>query len=350
MKNVKEKVIDSFIEHSSQKLENIVQNSSNQLKVSAAKFMQVYFNFQEKIAQTEFLSQRMQELRHLAKEANESLPSEYNNYLQERKKILSENNWDILYSAILVFQEELNSFLGQQIKTVFVATSGRKGKKQVEIYELPTQNFLKPGISSKNKFIGKLAVSLRKLRDQANGAKKIIVEDEKYFNDLSQTYLEALERYNQLKLEGIYGFYYQIKNQFNIVNVKNKGDMGEAFLNGVLGKKKKALNKNIETNLKIFGGLVIEVDSGSGLLFGDFTGAEGIEYSAKSMGASFLGISQVVSLAQDILSGNIITKNDLKNKQKEYLNRSGLRNQVQIVVDENLQEILKNLKLKRSKV
>lgn len=347
MEQVKEQIIEQLTEQSAQQLENIIQNSSNQLKISAANFMKVYFEFEAEIKKIELLSVKMQELRESAGNASENLPNEYYNYLQQRKNIMSEEKWNNWYAAVVEFQKKLNSFLGQQMKTVFVAVSGRKGTKQVEIYELPIQNFLKPGISKNNKFIGKLDASLKKLREETNGAKKISFENDEYFSDLSETYLEALERYDQMKSKELQGFYYQIKNQFEIVDVKNKGDIGEAFLNGALGKKKIPLGKNIEINLKNFGGFVIQVDNASGLLFGDFSGKGKIEYSAKSTGASFMGFPQVISLAQDILSGNIVNKKDLKNKQKEYLDRGSTRNQIQTVIDESVQEILKTLKLQR---
>jgi hypothetical protein len=52
------------------------------------------------------------------------------------------------------------------------------------------------------------------------------------------------------------------------------------------------LAKHIETNIGRFALVVLEVDTGSGILSGDFASQDGkIQYAAKSFGASMAGVT-----------------------------------------------------------
>ena len=340
--NIEQQIVDIFDRESIPVLENIIRQSTNKLQVIAARFMKNYINVQNQIQQIEIDAIKMQEMRHTAKESNSSLPQKYQQLLNARKQIMTQSWWNQIIANADEFQNELNALLGQQISTVYVATQGRGKNKQVKIYELPQGEFIKPGISSANKVVGRYQISLTQLKQKA---KELIPDKDRDIAALSQTYLTALARYEELKAKKYAGFYWLTsKKKYRMIAVSNKGDIGEAFLNAALGKKKIFMGTNIEANLSQFAKLVAKVDSGSGLLFGDFTGDNGIEYAAKSEGASMLGMQQMVTLAQEILSGQVVDVNGLRQKQKQYLQAGTLRNTIKTDVHDELKALLNIIK------
>ena len=338
MVELENKVIDIFDEETNKTIETIISSNANQLQVLAANFLKNYNNVKDQIYKIEDYSEKMQQLRHSAKNSQTSLPKEYENLEKERKNLMNKSWWEKVESNANQFQIGLNSLLNQKIATVYVSVSGKKGSKKVSIYELPQGEFIKPSISSSNKLVGRYQVSLKTLKN----LQKIIPEESRNIEDLDYTYLTALERYEKMKTHKFYGFYWiNSRKKYEMVSVSNKGDIGEAYLNAALGKRKILMGKNIEGNLKRFAKLVVQVDSGSGLLFGDFTGANGIEYAAKSQGASTLGMQQMVDLAKDIITGKIVDEQALRKKQKEYLKEGSVRNKIRKDIDEEIRTILK---------
>lgn len=338
---IEEQVFDLFAENSVSKLEEIIQYNSNALKVSAALFIKNYIEVKDQIQTIEELSQKMQEMRRMAQKAGNNLPQEYEEYAKARKQLMTTAWWQKVQSNVDKFQTDLNAVLGQKISTVYVAASGRGANKKVHIYELPQGKFIKPGISSSGHVVGRYQVSLQSLK---KAAIEIVPDDAHYSQALAETYLLALERYNKLKAQKIAGFYWKnSKNKYEMITVSNKGDIGEAFLHASLGKRKIMIGQNKEGNLKRFAKLVAQVDSGSGLLFGDFSGQNGIEYAAKTEGASVLGMQQMIKLAEEIILGQIVDKTTLQQKQKQYLAQSSLRNYIKTNIEENIDDLIRSI-------
>ena len=335
--------IEQFTEATVTELTKIIQSSNNALMVSAARFKRNYLEVKDQIVKIEEIAQRMQNIRHSARESSTTLPKEYERLAQSRQQLMNAAWWEKVQHNMEQFQIELNAMLDQKIATVYVTTSGRGKNKKVHIYELPQGEFIKPGISSTNRLVGRYVASLQSLRSKAI---ERFPDKDRNIEILSNTYLLALSRYEQLKARKISGFYWKEwnkKSPYGMVTVSNKGDIGEAFLHAALGKRKILMGKNMEGNLKRFAKLVVQVESGSGLLFGDFTGADGIEYAAKSEGASMLGMQQMIDLAEEILSGTIYDVATLRKKQQQYLKASAPRNMIQTDLDGHIQDVIKNL-------
>ena len=338
---IEDQILDIFAANSAEELQKLISQTTNPLITAAANFKKNYLGIQEQIQAIENISMRMQLLRHSAKNSTTNLPVEYAQLKKARAQLMSEAWWQQVENNMNQFQFKLNEILGQKISTVYVTTSGRGKNKQVHIYELPLEGFTKPGISSQGKLVGRYSISLKQLR---NKAKEIFPLEKRDMQALSDTYLVALERYNAMKKHNYNGFYWKnSKKQYEMIRVSNKGDIGEAFLNAALGEQKIMMSQNIEGNLKRFAKLVAQVDNASGLLFGDFRNSQGMEYQAKSEGASTLGLQQMVNLADEILTGNITTISVLKQKQKQYLKQSYLRNEIKTELEETTKNLIKEL-------
>ena len=339
--DISKEIIEGFIEGSTEKTEEIIQENTESLKDVAETFIKNYNKFKDQVILIEQISERLQKLRHQAAESKESLPEEYQNLLNQRKNIMTAKWYDEVEENASLFQQQLNNFLGQRVETVYVTTSGRGKSKQVHIYNLPQGKFIKPGISSSNKLIGRYQASLRQLRKEKIKELSSSI-DKKYKTSLDKVYLTALDRYEELRKREYHGFYWlNSKKKYETITVSNKGDIGEAYLNAALTQKVK-LGQNLEGNLKRFAKLVAQVDSTSGLLQGDFE-KDGIQYAAKAEGASTLKMQQMINIANEILSGKIYDEKTLKEKQKNLLQQGSLRNFIKTDVDEEIRELLKIL-------
>ena len=73
---------------------------------------------------------------------------------------------------------------------------------------------------------------------------------------------------------------------------------------------------------------VAKVDNESGLLKGDVTVGQ-IEYAIKGVQASTLGLTQVIQIAQTILSKTTYIRKDLQEQKKEFHKRTGTRNHIE---------------------
>lgn len=294
----------------------------------------------------EHCSLKMQEFRVAARLAQTDLPEEYEQYQQTRKNIMTEAWWHKVENSVNTFQREVNNLLGQTIKTVYVATSGRGKSKQVNIYELPVTAVTKPGINSHNQVVGRYRPTLTYLRSKAiNLTHQEQQENDQWYKSLSETYIEAIRRFDKMKNNAIAGFYWSEGKgkKAGYISVSNRGDIGEAFAQAVLQEHKIQMSKNIEGNLKRFASLVAQVDSISGLLQGDIKGKNGVQYAAKTYGASTMGIDQAIQLAQEILSGQIVNVTDLQNKQKQYIQQGSLRNHIVTDINEEVEILIKDL-------
>lgn len=341
-----EQISDNIIENFIEEVTKIIteQGETQALQIISNEFLVKLQQFEDQINNIEKQAEHMQNLRHsLGSGYKEAV--EYKKLLQERKKMMSDLQWQQFMAIIEKYTIQLNSILGQQIKTVYVSVSGRKNNKQVNIYDLSGQNdqFFKPGISKTNQLIGRLTPTLKQLKVQGMEITKFDLRTESEVETLKETYLESLNRYIKSKQRRII-YWKKQKNNYDAVWVSSKGDIAEAFLNSLFSNKPK-LGKGLETNIGRFARVVLEVDSGSGMLSGDFASQDGkIQYAAKSFGASMAGITQLIDLAKQINKGEIYNIEQLKQVQKNKAEIAGLRNLLLQDINENKDELIDFIK------
>lgn len=346
MSDIVQDIIDYYSEESVPLLESMIRENTSTLQVAAAQFMKNCIAVKGQIDSIKELSRKLQEKRHSIENASISLPQEYQRLFNARKNLMTTALWHQIENNVNTFQAQLNELLGQSIKTVYVRVSGRQGQRMVNLYELPLRDVTKPSISSNNTIVGRYSLSLAYLQSQAtNLSQQLASDDPVYYQLLSDTYLEALARYEKIRTHQYSGFYWrERKGKSGFISVTNKGDIAEAFANAALGKKKILMNTNIEGNLKRFAKLVVKVDNTSGLLYGDIESQDpNIQYAIKTAGASTMGVTQAIQLAQEILSGQIIDKIGLQKKQQQYLNQGVARNEIVGDINNELNTLLQTL-------
>lgn len=346
-----EQISDNIVENFIEEVTKIIteQGEAQALQVISNEFLVKISQFKDQIDNIQKQAEHMQNLRHSLGNGYKEA-TEYKKLLQERKKMMSDLQWQQFMTIIEKYTIQLNSILGQQIKTIYVSVSGRKNNKQVNIYDLSGQNdqFFKPGISKTNQLIGRLTPTLKQLKTQGLEITKFDLRQESEVETLKNTYLEALNRYINSKQRRII-YWQKNKNNYDAVWVSSKGDIAEAFLHSLFSNKPK-LAKHIETNIGRFALIVLEVDTGSGILSGDFASQDGkIQYAAKSFGASMAGITQLIDLATQISKGEIYNIEQLKQVQKTKAQSAGLRNLLLKDIEEEKDELIDFIKQNLSK-
>lgn len=346
-----EQISDNIIENFIEEVTNIIteKGEAQALQIISNEFLIKLQQFKKSINEIEDQAKRMQNLRNSLGDGYKQA-TEYKALLQERKQMMSKLQWQQFMAIIEKYSIQLNSMLGQQIKTVYVSVSGRKNNKQVNIYDLSGQHdqFFKPGISKTNQLIGRLTPTLKQLKTQAEEITKFDLRTESEVETLKETYLESLNRYIKSKQRRII-YWKKQKNNYDAVWVSSKGDIAEAFLNSLFSNKPK-LYKELETNIGRFALVVLEVDTGSGILSGDFASQDKkIQYAAKSFGASMAGITQLIDLATQISKGEIYNIEQLKQVQKTKAESAGLRNLLLKDIEEEKDGLIDFIKQNLSK-
>lgn len=318
-----------------------VLEKSQKLKISAQKFLEDTATIRAKIEEQNQLGRRRAELEKMLKN-DTATPIEVQQVVDKYKaSYLTDEEFQIFIKVFLQFHKDLNEFLEQEVKVIYVFQNGSNnpilyemeetGDTMIKSYESQSGNY---------QFKYKYNVSQKYLSSQ----KKIDQENLKFNIDgLRKAYKESRWRgnYSQQKL-GLSQkmlLLYKPQDVWEKIFIINNGDINEAYASFVLRNKDRPSfkNNNIEKLIKDFIEFspsgVMHVDNVSGLLSGDYS-KDNIEYSIKSAGASGLKYPQVLEMANIIASMGLedITEKWVQNKKKELKKEGKTRNKK--VVDE----------------
>lgn len=294
------------------------------------------FNEQEK---------KLYKLRKQAQSANPSAAVSFAQSISEYKASrLKEEEFKTFMQHIHWYQERLNAFFGQEIKTVYLY-QGPKG--QVEVYEVSgnVSDVLYADIASRGGgLVGRFSNNI------ANNSALSKMELGEISN-VTDTYKEVLTRgeatRKELKTNALWIYWEYPSAVWQKMKVSSAGDIGEAYLYFALDEEKaKMFQGAMEHDIDLFMRYgVASVDNISGLLKGDFE-VNGVQYAAKSAGASAMGYRQVLKLADglEVMSSSEIVKkmqSEWNKLQKKSASGAGRRNvALAAAVDDTIDSML----------
>lgn len=347
LEQVAENMVDTFVDQATKQIDNSAKNEK--LRKLSEDFLKHMKQFEKPVKDIENMAQHMQNLRHSLGDAYNA-DAEYKELLEEKNKLISDFHWKEYVDTTEAYTEGLNDLLGQTIKTVYVSVSGKKNNKEVHVYDLTGRidQFFQPAISSGNKLVGRLTATLTQLNASKTEITQFEQRREEEVSVLKDVYIEALNRYVDSGARRVI-WWMKFKGKFDGIQVNTRGDISEAFLHSLFSRRPR-LAKGLETNIGRFARLILEVDSGSGLLSGDFSSLDKkIQYAAKSFQASTAGVSQAVELAKQVASGKIYNIEQLKRVQKDKAKQAGLRNLLLKDIQNNKDDIIDFIKEKVDK-
>ena len=291
---------------------------------------------------------------------------------EARQSILDDIDMKQYTAAKLLFQKQLNEFIGQKVVTKYVYSNART--KEITLVEIDSNLALE-----QDKYRGTMRYTnmpyIRKqkeIQQAALTAKE--AANEIAAGALKDTYFEVLTRGRKTKrrmlqkagMGGAFIVFWENEGKWETMRVSSEGDINEAYANFYLNKKyfyfKKAIERDINTYMldKNYG--VIAVDNISGLLQGDVN-VDNIAYAIKSRGASMFGDVDIIVTAATLagMSPGQITKEALikiresfkpehpeQEKARQKLNEALTQTADDILTD-LIKEISKNPSMKVSK-
>lgn len=314
------------------------------LKQAAQEYKMILADLELELSRFSQLLRRQSQIR---KEVGKTGAQEVDEYIKNKTEVQAFLASDIpkrLYAASFKFQNQLNEFLGQQVKMVFVV-EGSEGDP--ELYEMTSEEILKFDYSSRNQLTARYNVTTD---DLGKSLKKIeLTESNLNFSlsGLKVTYAEVLERYRIGRSQNSRLLMWKPGGSWKKMTISAEGDINEAYAAFVfLNKTSPSFANSMEYNIDDFAVGVAAVDNMSGLLRGDVT-VDNIEYGIKSAGASTLGLKQMKTLADQILAENF-DASSLQQVQKKMEQRAKTRNHISTLIDNStdalLSEIAKRIK------
>lgn len=305
-------------------------------------------NIEQVRARVESVNEQEKKLYKLRKQAQSSEPGEATQFAQQiseyKASRLKEEEFKIFMQQIHWYQERLNAFFGQEIKTVYLY-EGPRG--QVEVYEVTgnISDALYMDIASRGGGIsGRFSNNIAN-----NGALTKMQLGE--IGNVTNTYKEILTRgaatKKELKTNALWIYWEYPSLTWQKMKVSSAGDIGEAYLYFALDEEKAKMFRGVmEQDIDLFMRYgVASVDNISGLLKGDFE-INGVQYAAKSAGASTMGYRQVLRLADGLSAmsyGEIVKKMQAEwNKlQKKSVSGAGRRNAaMSAAIDDTVDSLL----------
>ena len=336
-------------------LEGILSNDVIQLKKSAAKFLQIVSETQEKIRNIENMMMTQKKLRNkIRKELGVTgrfLPQyETDEYIKNREELnndLRSQEVEKIYDAAFTFHEEINAVLGQEVKTI-ILLQNKEGEPflfEVSKEELLNNNILSFEETSKTaRLNARFKVTIDQMRQagiKAIERDDLEINDKLNINKLNETYKTVLYRYDTYKRLVLWLF---PKGVWNWSKISARGDIAEAYSMFFLKKAEYNFQKDLETNINYFMVLgVQEVDNVSGLLQGDISSGQ-YEYAIKSADASYMSVQQMIPLATEIVINNNYSLTNLKNyKDKLAKKKAKIRNPIYNSLDNTISKDIQNV-------
>ena len=250
------------------------------------------------------------------KAPNEQKLKEYNNYKQQLNiQAIQKDQFSNFFQACLKFNENILSLIeGKNLISVVV-----EGAEGPVILDLTLQDFLKQGgkikadISSKGKIVGRFNLSaIQAQRNLSMALKGDTVLDNTSLDQLTTTYKMAKQDYQK---HSPYAFW-KIKKTDRWKAIKiagGQGDIAQAYsmFAHTWGPTTEVFG-SFYNNLDVFFRQgVAQVDNISGLYTSDVT-SNGYSLAVKAANASLPGFTQMITLAEQIIKGQIKTVEQLK--------------------------------------
>ena len=247
------------------------------------------------------------------------------------------------------FWHQLNLFLGQQVKTIYVY----KGEgADVVLAEISSETAL----GKKTGGYTRHYTEKRSVMDAINEAREKSEENKDKANNLNVTYTEVYERANSFKNKSNQAkkkqstliVLWEYQRQWIKMRVSNFGDINEAYAAFYLNHKFDLFNSILEDDINTFMTKehygVAAVDSVSGILQGDVNIGK-IAYSIKSSSASIFGDSDILNIAAALCSikATDITQDILRTMQGNLANMGSTRNKILEQCDGEINQILDSI-------
>ena len=334
-------IFNAIEEVGEKEIKGILKSDSLQIHKIAANFLQVALEVQNKIneienmmyAQKKLRKQIMNELGVTGKFLSQYETDAYRANRERLNEDLKGMEVEKLYEASFKFHEEINKILGQKVVTI-IELPGENGEPLLfpltkdQIFD---NNILSYEQTSKT---ARLAARFRTSAEQMRKAgieslsKDQIGNNNLNVEGLNQTYKTVLHRYD--KYDRLVLWLYP-NSVWNWMRVSARGDIAEAYAAFFLIQTEYNFADEENKNINVFMRQgVANVDNISGLLQGDIQSVDGsIQYAIKSLDASYMSITQMITLAKNILQKQDYSVEDLKKyKAKLAEKKSRIRNEV----------------------
>ena len=370
---IDEKTINDIMQElndvESKELENIMKSDVLKLRKIAANFLQTALEVQTEIKNIEVLMYQQKKIRkqimnELGVTGRFVKSYETEQYQLNREKIKEELEGDMvekLYQAAFTFHEEINKILGQEVRTVILLPdeSGNPllfNLTKEQIFDNKILTFEETSKSAR--LAARFRTNAEKMRSAGIKAleKNQVGNSNLNLNKLNKTYQDVMYRYDNFDRFVLWLYPSKV---WNWMRVSARGDIAEAYAFFFLIESEYKFNhndnKNKEHNIDDFmRNGVANVNNISGLLRGDIESADGsIQYAIKSLNASYMSISQMITLAKTIISSKKeFTVNDLRGYKKSLQTRkqkvrNALKTSLTNQISSDIQEMINKLNQSR---
>lgn len=306
-----------------------VAPTAQEIKQAAITYKTLISEYKKEVEYFEFQLKKQKQLRNSltseAKKNKEYLSiEEYVASQKETKQFLASGIPDKIYQASFAFQKQINLFIGQEMRMIFVV----QGAGGPELYEMKFEDII-PGYSSRGKLSAKYSGDLSTMIHI-----NLDSLDQGFVNRVKSTYAEIQFRWGVAKKIPTNRIMWQIPmHNWYARKVASFGDINEAYA-AIIIKNSPPPNfdGDMESNVRDFMEYVGQVDNESGLLAGDVShqvdDETSLEFGIKSAGASALGLKQIYDLADKIsglsldeIEGAIRNQKEINHAKKRTRNK-----------------------------
>lgn len=286
-------------------------------------------------------------------------PLDENNITALPKLMMKEqNDYLQLMDLITQFQIAVNQFMGIKIEMAYVWVGSKKvefGREQLSEQDLHIDQ---RSTSHGGGLAAKYAITAQAVRKM----KAVEAQLNSYnHKNLDDTLLAAYDRYKQTRRQQqnhAYGvvWWETLQNNTIAVRMSSAGPLGEAYvafycnLYKHFGSDPQSRESNIATFIthRLYGAK--RADTMSGFLYGDVQGKDGTWYAVKMPGASAMGYSEIIRLAQMICGSDYSVTTVIRNfEQQAALKSRSLVAPLGKVVDEETLNMINKAKASLSK-
>lgn len=272
--------------------------------------------FQEKL-------QKMHNMRHneLTKDTYTNLPK-YITLQRSISRFLNGYKPDTIYKSTIAFQTIINSKLGQKMQSI-VVWQNKKGDPVISQFSM--KKYLKYNYSSSNKINASINLS-------KTIAEKLTEIEYHGLKDNQLAYLQFLYKDMDIRYDigqetgsqRIMWYNPSPPPKWKKRKLQSKGSLNQAYASLILERRYEQnwfndyridVDRFMETEIS-------RVDNISGLLKGDAEDGA-IQYVIKSLNASFMGLSDIMNLAREIVGKETILLQEILEEEKERLNDKG---------------------------
>ena len=334
-------VLDDIVKKIEQPGERIIDEQGKKFSDQIKKYAQDFLNIIEKDKEAlnkiqDMLNHQKQTVQAIQSASIEST-YEWRTQIQNRHMMTRKDYYREIITAMLKFQTQLNELLDQKVELVYVYQDENNNPTLYTIDQKSLSSALYYEIN-KGKISGRFRQDQNNFLSYLNNLTKYQLYEKFNLQYFNYTYKQVIWRFNYghkkdsdliMWLNPNFGMH---GTKWLKAMVNKQGDIKEAYASVILDRKinsNKLFNdEKLDNNVHSFMEEVAKVDSESGLLKGDVTVGQ-IEYAIKGVKASTLGLTQVIQIAQTILSKTTYIRKDLQEQKKEFHQQAGTRNHIE---------------------